>query len=105
MKYVITLLVSLAASAAFAQTSPTLVQQLSSYLAYEQAEAAEECPSGGCYHYYRAARLTTQLAAAIAACNAGTCLPPILTESGTIAPVYSGNISGTPTGGTTRGTQ
>jgi hypothetical protein len=85
---VLIVLLALVAGPAFAQTSPTLVQQLSSYLAYEQVEAAEECPGGGCYHYYRAQRLTIQLAAAIAACNAGSCLPPILDESGNVAGTF-----------------
>jgi hypothetical protein len=83
MKYALAFLL-LPPSVALAQSTPTLVQQLSSYLAYEQAEAAEECPSGGCYHYWRAARLTKQLAAAIAACNAGACLPPLIDESGNV---------------------
>jgi peptidoglycan/LPS O-acetylase OafA/YrhL len=78
-------------SFAYAQSTPTLVQQLTSYLAYEQAEAAEECPGGGCYHYWRAQRLTKQLAAAISACNAGACLPPILGENGQVNPPFSGS--------------
>jgi hypothetical protein len=87
MRYAIAFLLLLTGSAA-AQTTPTLVQQLSSYLAYEQAEALEYGPpptcGSNCYHYYRAARLTKQLAAAVAACNAGSCLPPLIDESGNV---------------------
>jgi hypothetical protein len=99
MKFVLTLIALMAVSdIALAQSVPTLVQQLTSYLAYEQAEAAEECPGGGCYHYWRAQRLTTQLAAAIAACNAGACLPPILGENGQVNPTFG-------SGPTSRGTK
>ena len=81
---------TVASLVAAAQNAPTLVQQLTSYLAYETAETAEECPGGGCYHYYRAARLTKQLAAAIAAQNAGAPLTPIMNSKG-IAPVWDIN--------------
>jgi hypothetical protein len=91
MKIILMVIAVLATGPAFAQSTPTLVQQLTSYLAYEQAEADEECPGGGCYHFYRAARLTQQLAAAIAAQNAGTPLPPILTESGSVANTFGTN--------------
>jgi hypothetical protein len=91
MKYLIFLMIPLSVTAAQAQSTPTLVQQLTSYLAYEQAEADEECPGGGCYHFYRAARLTQQLAAAIAAQNAGTPLSPILTEDGSVANTFGTN--------------
>jgi hypothetical protein len=99
MRSLTILLALLLAGPAFAQTSSiTLVQQLSSYLAYEQQEAAEECPGGGCYHYWRAARLTKQLAAAVAAQNAGTPLPPLIDESGNIQQPFATNP-------TSRGTQ
>lgn len=54
-----------------------LVDQLTSYLAYETHETAEECPGGGCYHFHRAARLSKQLTVAIAAQNAGTPGTPV----------------------------
>lgn len=58
--------------------NPTLVEQLESYLVFETAETAEECPTGGCYHYYRAARLVKQIVVAKAAEAAGTPMVPIL---------------------------
>jgi hypothetical protein len=88
MRYAIAFLLLLTGSAAAQTTTITLVQQLSSYLAYEQAEALEYGPpptcGSNCYHYYRAARLTKQLATAVAACNAGSCLPPLIDESGNV---------------------
>lgn len=96
----------LVANPAMAQTTPTLVQQLSNYLAYEQAEADEECPGGGCYHYYRAARLTQQLAAAQAAAAAGTPLSPILDENGQVSPLFgSGGSAGIGGNPASRGTK
>lgn len=97
-------------SGASAQSTTTLVDQLQSYLNYELNELAEygappTCGSN-CYHYYRSARLSKQLAAAIAAQNAGTPLAPIMNAYG-IAPIWDANgiaIPGTgataPTGGT-----
>jgi hypothetical protein len=88
MKTFLMTIALLATGPALAQSTPTLVQQLSSYLAYEQAEALEYGPpptcGSNCYHYYRAARLTKQLATAVAACNAGSCLPPLIDESGNV---------------------
>ena len=95
------LLLALMTIPAYAQT-PTLVQQLQSYLAYQQAELDEYGPpptcGSNCYHYYAVQRLTKQLAAATAAAAAGSPLPPILTENGAVASVYSG-------GPTSRGTK
>lgn len=97
MRYFVVLL-ALLASPAYAQNI-TLVQQLSSYLAFEQAEANEYGPpptcGSNCYHYYRAARLTKQLATAIAAQNAGTPLPPLRNESGQVQQPFSPVSRGT----------
>jgi hypothetical protein len=90
----------LLASPAWAQTAPTLVQQLTARLAYVQQQAILE--PNETYYQYRAIRLANQLAAAIAAQNAGTPLPPVTDEFGNVAPVYSGNASAHPTGRNSR---
>ena len=67
--------------------SLTLVQQLTSYLAYNLYELSEYPPGTQNYNYFRAQRLTKQLAIAQAAAAAGTPLPPIFTENGQVAPL------------------
>lgn len=64
---------------------PTLVEQLTSYLAYEEHEAYEEPQET--YHAFRAARLRKQLAAALKAEAAGIPLPPVKNAWG-IAPIW-----------------
>jgi hypothetical protein len=75
-----------AATTATATTStPTLVQQLTSYL--ESSRWAEQQWPNETYHRYRTDELEEDLARAIAAEAAGSPMPPILKEDGTIAPV------------------
>jgi hypothetical protein len=67
---------------------PTLVEQLTAKLAYQQANAVPPANGQtGNYAYYASKRTAKQLAAANLAQQANTPLPPILGENGVPVPV------------------
>ena len=79
--------------AALAQSTPTLVQQLTANLAY--AEEYFEYHPNDPYYPPRISGLKKQLAAAIAAQNAGTPLAPLRKENGTVLPIHAPYVNGT----------
>lgn len=107
MRYLLAIALTVLAFPAFAQNI-TLVQQYQSWIDYD-TEYLEYHPCTQCYTAYHLQRATKNLAKAIAACNAGACLPPLLNESGVAqlqAPYVGTRGQGgtTPSGGADRGT-
>ena len=79
-----------------APTTPTLVQQLTAKLAYQQEELAEH--PNNTYLGPASKRTAKHVAAAIAAEAAGSPLPPMLSENGGVVPLskFGGNYVDAP---------